>query len=263
MDFVRKYQLAIFVVLSIIGAASMLGFLFGPVRFSFPVCLVLGLISIFSLGLRDVLLGSSKERARSESIEAVAKQLGYSYQDKASADFLGWSESFELTRHAVRVSKGIDPTTAFGKIAAIGVPKSVNIVKAEFDSFVVVLFDYEFSENDATYRKCVAAIASEQLGIPRFAMFPASIVTKLANKHSIFGQHRLVTENADLSSDSWEAIASWLDSDMNLEAGDGYMLLYRTSHRSIEPNEIETCMQEAQFVFALLCKQFEPSDSLV
>ena len=263
MDFVRRYRLAIFFLLSIIGAASMLGFLFGPARFSHPACVALGIISIFSLGLRDVLMGSSKERARSQAIEAVANQLGYSYKERASANLLGWSESFELTRNALKASKEIDPTSALGRIAAIGAPKSVNIVTAEFDSIAIALFDYEFSENDATYRKCVAAIASEQLAIPFFALIPASIVNKFARTKSIHGNHRLVTDSADLPAHGWGEIASQLDGDMKLEVGDGHMLLYRTSNRSIEPTEIELRMQEAQFVFASVCQQFAPSEALV
>lgn len=254
MGFLKKHPIVVWVVLTVVGGASLaFGFLAmmsdptpNPfVYFTIPVG-----ICMVTLTFRDALSCKRRDELARLRFESFADRLGLEFQYEGPANVLGWPSSFELTRLATELEDNIDRNTVLGKIGAIGVPTSANIYSRKTETHNVVLFDYQFYKNDYRCRKGVAAIASEQLLVPYIALFPATFWA--LKKQRVFHKHRVL--GYDGGETDFEAIAMKLKKDMILEVGEGFMLLYYREGRAINPEKIELRITEAEEIYEIVCQ---------
>lgn len=253
MERLRKHSTAVWMVLTLIGGASMaLAFFlityFDPPKNPLIFFMVPMVICLFALGLRDALSTKNRLSKATDSCRDIATELGLDFAENGPANLLGWPVAFELTNRVAAFDEAVDPSSLLGKLVAAGKPKNMNIFSRSTDTLTVALFEHHFSDNDEYCRKTVAAIKSQRLALPYFALFPAGW-----SKKCLYDKHRLITSDPELKSPKMEAIASKLYADRKLEVGKGFMLLYSANNHPIDPLEVELRIHEALELYEVVC----------
>jgi hypothetical protein len=72
------------------------------------------LVSIVALGARDVVTAEFRRYARREQLRHLADRLGFSFRPRAALNVLGWTESFRLTRDALKRSADFHNAKSLG-----------------------------------------------------------------------------------------------------------------------------------------------------
>jgi hypothetical protein len=253
----RNHPFAVWLCLTLVGALAMLGAFWFGIQGGVMLFMLFAVISIVVLGARDNFNYSKRQSERTEQFSQRAAELGFDFQEAAPFNLLGWDNVFALTKQAFPLDAAIDELSLLGKFVSSGMPKSRNVLLRSVEEARLALFDYRFSDNDVIYHQATAAIQSPRLDHPYFALFPANMGHKFLDGFQkvpvVHDDHRLVTE-ANISVTDIAAIAETLDANTTLEVCDGYLLLYRSNRRPLNPEDIETKISELMRVYAAVIK---------
>jgi hypothetical protein len=252
METLIKNELPLWIALTI-GGALLLVVAVGFAITGSMLFIVFAVLSITFLGVRELLSQSARQRKITVEVSQIAHQLGLEYQESASFNVLGWPDSFELTKRACALSRAIDPNSMLGKFASPAIPKARNVITHSVGAANVALFDYEYLENEITYKQAVAAIASPELDTAYFGLFPTDFFNHLVDRFraipTVLGQHRLAFDQNSRST-TLATIEQFLEANTTLEVGDGFLLLYRNDKRPLQSCDVRVMMDEALNIYS-------------
>ena len=249
-----KHNATVCCLLTIVGAA-LLAVAFwtrasGPVYFT-----LFAVFSITFLGVRDVIRNLARDNEASLGMSEIAEQLGAFYQESAPFNVLGWPDDFQLTKRAGELEKTLKENlradSLIGRFAMKAIPRARHVMTHPAGSINVVLFDFEYSDNEVPHRRATAAIESEHLDVRYFGLFP---------QRNWSGGHRLVVDGAEDARD-YSAISEALDSNTTLEVANGFMLMYRNDNLSLQKCDVRGFSAEAFNMYTTVCDHLRVTDA--
>jgi hypothetical protein len=229
-------------------AAFTLGLRHGGVGF-----LGFGMVSLASLTLRDINETSHRKKARREHMRQAATRLDFSFRETATFNVLGWSESFHLTRDGVTTRQAVNklPSPA---LASVLLPTAENMVERSMDEMTVAVFDYTCDRSrshDVTTRQTVFAVRSPRLAFPHFALVPSGWCDRLRGNVVLQARYWAISEGRGIPEELDERLFPLLDRRTCLEAGEGFLLLYRRN-RVVVPEKVDELVRTGLEIFSIL-----------
>jgi hypothetical protein len=217
-----------------------------------------GIASIIILALRDILEGSHKEKNRREAMRQAAARLGFSFRQTAPFNVLGWPESFLLTRDGMKLSQEGEKMWS-STLASWITPRATNVMDRSTEDAAVAVFDYDGwrrdKQADATIGDTVFAVRSPKLDFPHFALVPSDwwdrLVDQFRGNVALEDRYRVISENPGAAERFDERLFPLLDGERCLEAGKGFLLLYRRD-RLVAPQDIDELVRTGMEVYSAL-----------
>lgn len=251
----NRYEMAWW-SLTIAGVAAML--LTGIALFGGGSGFMLwGFVTIVTLGVRDLVCRASKLDERQEAMRKLASDLEFTFRESAPVNVLGWSDTFELTRHVTKISDQLKESD-LAKWMPWFVPKSRNVMERFIEDIQMVVFDCPIPKNDVETWHTVIALKSPDLEMPHLAVHTKSIWDNVAAK---LQQHVSVHENFRVNAESPQAfevvsdqLVEWLGDQWSLEVGEGFLLLYRRD-KTATPMEIDEMIRRALEIHAVFAER--------
>jgi hypothetical protein len=224
------------------------------------------LVSMILLAVRDIFAASHKRKTRQEAMRQVATRLGCAFRETAPVNVLGWSESFHLTRDGVVTHEAVEKILS-PKVASVLLPKATNVMERSLADATVTIFDYACDRSkreEVTTRQTVLAVRSPTLEFPHLALIPSNWWSRLVDGFrgnvALPDGYRVITEDAGALERLDERLHTLLDGRTCLEAGEGFMLLYRRD-ALVAPQDIDELARTGVEIYSVLTdptSQIEP-----
>ena len=215
------------------------------------------LVSIFVLGLRDLVYRSHHRSLRQDAMREAAGRLGFSFRKTAHCNVLGWPDSMRLTFETIKLQRALEK--ALPSCSALLVPTSQNVMEGTVDEATVAIFDYQCdgsSRSEITIRQTVFAARSTELPTSQFSLVPAGswqrLVDRFRGSVALQDRRRLISDGTVQFRDLDQRLFASLDWPMTLEAGGGCMLLYQRD-RLVAPDEIDDFLAIGMQIYAIAC----------
>ncbi len=246
----------IWYAMTLLGAAALMGAMVCMFtgRFDF---MFFGFVSITLLGLRDWVSAADRNQQRQQQMQALAGELGFSFQAHAPVNFLKLSKSFLLIRPSVEALETVEQMTMLKWLLPY-LASVRNVMTREIEDLVLTVFDFQYADRhqeDRSRLQTVFALKSPELTCPHFALTVATgrdgIKSKFRNDVVIRDGLRLVTDHPSIASTVPEELFDLLDGTTCLEAGEGFLLLYRPDQLATPP-EIELKIKAALGIHSVL-----------
>jgi hypothetical protein len=214
-----------------------------------PLVLIIIVIAI------SFYVGSLVERKRSEALQQVALEMGYTFSEKDErGTLLIRPISFEL------FSRG-------------HAKYYHNIMRGRSAQGEVLVFDYRYTtgsgKSSHTHRQTVACFELEGGSLPKFNLRPENLFDKLGsalgykdinfeNRPDFSTRYKLTGENEDeirrLFTDQAMSFYEGLESrNVCTEAGGSQLIYYRQGTRA-KPEEVRAFLEEARLVFGMFSR---------
>jgi hypothetical protein len=220
----------------------------------------LGMVSIVALTVRDIIERSHMKKARQEGMRQAATRLGFAFRETAPWNVLGWSESFHLTRHGMETQQAVDKSLS-PALASVLTPKASNVLERSIKDAAVAVFDYvcdRSKSDDVTTQQTVFAVHSPTLEFPHYALVPAGwwdrLVGQFGRNIALRGPYRLISKETDAFGSIDERLFALLDGRRCLEAGEGFLLLYRRD-RLLAPQDLDELVRTGLEVHSILSRE--------
>lgn len=215
------------------------------------------IVAMIVLGLRSAFEASHKDKARRGAMRQAATRLGFSFRETAPVNVLGWSESFHLTRDGVVAHEAVEKMFSPNLASAL-LPKARNVMQRSLADATVAIFDYacdRSKRDEVTTRQTVLAVRSPTLEFPHFALIPSNwwdrLVDGFRGNAALQDGYRVISEDADALGRLDERLLTSLDGRTCLEAGEGFMLLYRRD-ALVAPQDIDEMARTGLEIYSVL-----------
>ncbi len=211
-----------------------------------PLLIVGVILSLFGIA---IVLNARYEKKRTEALNAVGEDLGFSFlltPDEIMHERLRSTELFQRGRGN----------------------RSSNYLHRASDDVEVLIFDHQYTvssgKNSHTHKQSVVAIRSPQLNLPRFVISPEHFFHRIASAVGYqdidFDQYPKFSKQFLLRGPDEQAIRDKLqniDLDhlvsfgaISIEANADHFLVYHAGKRS-QPGELQTLFQKAFEIFVV------------
>lgn len=252
METLAKHNGTVSMVLTIAGGVLLLCGIYSAT--AKPSAFVMFVIpSILLLGLRDVIGQEAKNAKTSDQLAESAQKLGAEYRDSAPFDVVDCPLCFELTKHATHMAQAYGSfreNSIVGKLVRKVTPKARHVMTHAVGEVDVIVFDYEYIDNETTAHRAVAAIKSDELAVNYFGIFPKMKWGGVARRFE-------GDQSRDLS-----RIIDTLDSYTALEVGEGCMLLYQSDKLPLHQCDVNGLVTKAYEVYTVLRDKLHSRDKL-
>ena len=185
---------------TLLGAAAVMAAFTVGLRGGGAGFLGFALVSIFVLGLRDLLCALHLQSLRHDAMRQAAGRLGFSFRTTAPCNVLGWPHSIRLTCEAMTLQHPLEKSP-FPSCSSLLLSTSRNVMEGTVDEATVAIFDYECDSSrssDTTVRQTVFAVRSKNLPTPQFSLVAASswdrLVDRFRGSGAIHHRRRLISD---------------------------------------------------------------------